>query len=216
MTNDQQPARVALLGFGTVGQAVTRILCSGELPQVRLTQILNRQVSRKRTDWVPSSVTWTESIDDILASDADVVIELVGGLRPAYEWVKGALTAGKSVVTANKQLIAHYGNELLDLARSRGLEVRFEASVAGGIPVLRALQEGLAGDRIVEGARHPERHLQLHPEPDAVGAGAFADVLADAQKAGYAEADPPRTSTAPTPPRSSPSSPPSACGGRSA
>jgi homoserine dehydrogenase len=190
MTNDQQPARVALLGFGTVGQAVTRILSSGELPQVRLTHILNRQVSRKRTDWVPSSVTWTESIDDILASDADIVIELVGGLRPAYEWVKAALTAGKSVVTANKQLIAHYGNELLDLARSRGLEVRFEASVAGGIPVLRALQEGLAGDRIVEvrGILNGTCNYilsRMQSEPVA-----FADVLADAQKAGYAEADP--------------------------
>jgi len=190
MTNDQQPAHVALLGFGTVGQAVTRILCSGELPQVRLTHILNRQVSRKRTDWVPSSVTWTESIDDILASDADVVIELVGGLRPAYEWVKSALTAGKSVVTANKQLIAHYGNELLDLARSRGLEVRFEASVAGGIPVLRALQEGLAGDRIVEvrGILNGTcNYILSRMQSESV---AFADVLADAQKAGYAEADP--------------------------
>jgi len=190
MTNDPQPARIALLGFGTVGQAVTRILCSGELPQVRLTHILNRQVSRKRTDWVPASVTWTESIDDVLASDTDIVIELVGGLRPAYEWVKGALTAGKSVVTANKQLIAHYGNELLDLARSRGLEVRFEASVAGGIPVLRALQEGLAGDRIVEvrgilngTCNYILSRMQAEPV-------AFADVLADAQKAGYAEADP--------------------------
>ncbi len=78
------------------------------------------------------------------------MIEVIGGLRPAYEWVRGALMAGKSVVTANKQLMAHHGPELLDLARSRGREVRFEASVAGGIPVLRALQEGLAGDRLVE------------------------------------------------------------------
>ncbi len=144
------PARVALLGFGTVGQSVARILCSGEMPQVQLTHIFNRHVARKRVDWVPASVTWTESADEILASDVDIVIELVGGLRPAYDWVKGALMAGKSVVTANKQLMAHHGTELLDLARSRGLEVRFEASVAGGIPVLRALQEGLAGDRLVE------------------------------------------------------------------
>ena len=78
------------------------------------------------------------------------MIELVGGLHPAYEWVRDALMAGKSVVTANKQLMAHYGTELLDLARAQEREVRFEASVAGGIPVLRALQEGLAGDRLVE------------------------------------------------------------------
>src|SRR5262245_2575222 len=145
------PARVALLGFGTVGQSVARILCSGEIPHVQLTHIFNRQVARKRVDWVPASVTWTESADEILAADVSIVIELVGGLRPAYDWVKGALMSGKSVVTANKQLMAHHGTELLDLARSRGLEVRFEASVAGGIPVLRALQDGLAGGRLAGG-----------------------------------------------------------------
>ena len=152
MTSNGKTAvsRVGLLGFGTVGQSVARILCSGEVPHVQLTHIFNRNVARKRVDWVPASVTWTESADDVLNSDVDIVIELVGGLRPTLDWVKGALMAGKSVVTANKQLMAHHGTELIDLARSRGLEVRFEASVAGGIPVLRALQEGLAGDRLVE------------------------------------------------------------------
>jgi homoserine dehydrogenase len=184
------PARVALLGFGTVGQSVARILCSGEMPQVRLTHIFNRQVARKRVDWVPASVTWTESADDVLASDVDIVIELIGGLRPAYEWVKGALAAGKSVVTANKQLMAHHGTELLDLARSRGLEIRFEASVAGGIPVLRALQEGLAGDRLVEvrGILNGTcAYILSRMESETIS---FADALAEAQRAGYAEADP--------------------------
>src|SRR6185295_6734926 len=98
-------SNVALLGFGTVGQSVARILCSGEVPHVRLTHIFNRDVARKRVDWVPPSVAWTESADDILKSDVDIVIELVGGLRPTLDWVKGALAAGKSVVTANKQLM---------------------------------------------------------------------------------------------------------------
>ena len=185
-----RPSRVALLGFGTVGQSVARILCSGEIPHVTLTHIFNRQVSRKRADWVPSSVVWTESIDDVLTSDADIVVELVGGIRPTFEWVKGALTAGKSIVTANKQLMAHHGNELLELARARGLEVRFEASVAGGIPVLRALQEGLAGDRLVEvrGILNGTcAYILSRMQNERV---AFGDVLADAQKAGYAEADP--------------------------
>lgn len=184
------PARVALLGFGTVGQAVARILCGGELPQVRLTHIFNRNVARKRADWVPASVDWTESADDVLKSDADIVIELIGGLKPAYDWARGALLAGKSVVTANKQLIAHHGSELLDLARSRGLEVRFEASVAGGIPVLRALQEGLAGDRLVEvrGILNGTcAYILSRMQSSAVS---FADALAEAQRAGYAEADP--------------------------
>jgi homoserine dehydrogenase len=183
-------SRVALLGFGTVGQSVARILCSGEIPQIALTHIFNRRVAAKRVDWVPSSVVWTESIDDILSSDAEILIELVGGLRPTFDWVKNALAAGKSVVTANKQLMAHHGTELLDLARSRGLEVRFEASVAGGIPVLRALQEGLAGDRLVEvrgvlngTCAYILSRMQLEHIP-------FADALAEAQKAGYAEADP--------------------------
>jgi homoserine dehydrogenase len=183
-------AKVALMGFGTVGQSVARILCSGEVPQVRLTHIFNREVSRKRVDWVPSSVTWTESADAILASDADILIELVGGLRPAYDWVKGALVAGKSVVTANKQLMAHHGTELLDIARSRGLEVRFEASVAGGIPVLRALQEGLAGDRLVEvrGILNGTcAYILSRMQSETIS---FGDALGEAQRAGYAEADP--------------------------
>ena len=183
-------ARVALLGFGTVGQSVARILGSGEVPQIQLTHIFNRQVARKRVDWIPPSVVWTESADDILAADVDIIIELVGGVHPTYEWVKGALNAGKSVVTANKQLIAHHGTELLDLARSRGLEVRFEASVAGGIPVLRALQEGLAGDRLVEvrGILNGTcAYILSRMQSETI---AFADALAEAQKAGYAEADP--------------------------
>jgi len=181
---------VALLGFGTVGQAVARILSSGEVPEVRLTHIFNRNVASKRADWVPSSVCWTESAGDILASDADIVVEVVGGLRPAYDWVRGALEAGKSVVTANKQLMAHHGPELLDLARARGLEVRFEASVAGGIPVLRALQEGLAGDRLVEvrGILNGTcAYILSRMQSETI---AFADALAEAQARGYAEADP--------------------------
>jgi homoserine dehydrogenase len=189
-TGSSEGSRVALLGFGTVGQAVARILCSGEVPRVRLTHVFNRHVARKRVDWVPASVCWTESADEVLKSDVDIVIELVGGLHPAYEWVRGALLAGKSVVTANKQLMAHHGIELLDLARAQGREVRFEASVAGGIPVLRALQEGLAGDRLVEvrGILNGTcNYILSRMEADPI---LFADALAEAQKAGYAEADP--------------------------
>jgi homoserine dehydrogenase len=188
--HEHRLVRVALLGFGTVGQSVARILCSGELTGITLTHVFNRQVERKRVEWVPPAVRWTDSADEVLGADVDVVIELVGGLRPAYEWVKGALLSGKSVVTANKQLIAHHGTELLDLARNKGLEVRFEASVAGGIPVLRALQEGLAGDRLVEvrGILNGTCNYilsRMQNEPVS-----FAEVLGDAQKAGYAEADP--------------------------
>ena len=183
-------SRIALLGFGTVGQSVARILTSGDVQGVQLTHIFNRNVARKRADWVPASVTWTESIDDVINSDADIVIELVGGVNPAAEWVRRALEAGKSVVTANKQLIAHRGSELLALAQQKGLEVRFEASVAGGIPVLRALQEGLSGDKLVEvrGILNGTCAYILS-RMQSQGAS-FADALREAQQAGYAEADP--------------------------
>jgi homoserine dehydrogenase len=182
--------RVGLLGFGTVGQSVARILCEGHVPRVELKQIFNRGVASKRVDWVPSSITWTDQIDDVLTSDVDVVVELVGGLHPAYEWVRAALLAGKSVVTANKQLIAHYGTELGNLARARGQQLRFEASVAGGIPVLRALHEGLAGDRLVEvrGILNGTCAYILSRMESAELP--FADALAEAQAAGFAEADP--------------------------
>lgn len=190
MSEAVESVRVGLLGFGTVGQSVARILCSEHAGRVHLTHIFNRGVARKRADWVPASVTWTEQIDDVLNSDVDVVIELVGGLHPAYEWVSTALGSGKSVVTANKQLIAHFGAELGEIARSRGVQLRFEASVAGGIPVLRALQEGLAGDRLVEvrgilngTCAYILSRMQKEELP-------FADALAAAQAAGYAEADP--------------------------
>jgi homoserine dehydrogenase len=191
MTTTPTGSRVALLGFGTVGQAVARILCSGEVPHVALTHVFNRNVGSKRVEWVPPSVHWTESAEEIMSSpDIDIVIELVGGLHPAYEWVRGALMGGKSVVTANKQLMAHYGTELIDLARAQKREIRFEASVAGGIPVLRALQEGLAGDRLVEvrGILNGTcNYILSRMQAEAVS---FADVLGEAQKAGYAEADP--------------------------
>ena len=87
--------RVALLGFGTVGRSVAQILTAGHVPDVQLTHIFNRSVDKKRVDWVPASVRWTESVDEVLAGDADVIIELVGGLHPAYEWVRSALVAGK-------------------------------------------------------------------------------------------------------------------------
>ncbi len=189
-TNEQHGSRVALLGFGTVGQSVARILMSGDAPGIHLTHVFNRQVARKRADWVPSSVVWTESIDDIIAADVDIVIELVGGVNPAYDWVRRALQSGKSVVTANKQLIAHHGSELTELARSKGLEVRFEASVAGGIPVLRALQDGLAGDRLVEVRGILNGTCAYILSRMQTQGASFADALREAQQAGYAEADP--------------------------
>ena len=126
-----------MVGVGLTFGLLWTLLSGGLVWKKWASRELETNVARKRADWVPASVDWTESADDVLKSDADIVIELIGGLKPAYDWARGALLAGKSVVTANKQLIAHHGSELLDLARSRGLEVRFEASVAGGVPATR-------------------------------------------------------------------------------
>src|SRR6185503_18086665 len=121
--------KVALLGFGTVGGSAARILLDLKPQGLRLTHVYNRNVARKRADWVPSSVVWTESIEDVLGSDVDVVVELVGGLDPAGEWIRRALEAGKSVVTANKKLIAYQGVELENLARSKGAALLYGAAV---------------------------------------------------------------------------------------
>src|SRR5215212_8960588 len=182
--------RVALLGFGTVGAAVARILCEQPPAGVELTHIFNRGVSRKRVDWVPAGVRWTEDIGDVLDSPADIVVELMGGIEPAGGWVQRALDAGKSVVTANKQLIAHRGASLLSLARERRCHLRFEGSVAGGIPIIAALRDGLAGDRIsrVLGILNGTCNYILTSMAD--GGAPFGDALRQAQELGYAEADP--------------------------
>ena len=112
--------KIALLGFGTVGSSVARLLCArNDEHSLRLTHVCNRRVAHKKVNWVSSDVVWTEDIDEVLASDVDVVVELMGGLEPAHEWVQRALQSGKSVVTANKQLIANFGSELLKTARDK-------------------------------------------------------------------------------------------------
>ncbi|MGC2400841.1 MAG: homoserine dehydrogenase, partial [Acidobacteriaceae bacterium] len=140
--------KVAILGFGTVGNSVARILCEHPPQGLELGCIFNRGIDRKRVAWVPSSVLWTENFDEVLASKPDIVIELAGGLQPAGEWVRSSLAAGRSVVTANKKLIAEQGLALEELARRHGAKLLFGAAVAGGVPVIPAVQQGLAGDRI--------------------------------------------------------------------
>jgi len=184
-----RPLRIALFGFGTVGSSVARILVEQKPQGLELTHVFNRSVARKRADWVPLSVVWSEDADAVLASDADVVVELAGGLDPAGGWVRRALEAGKSVVTANKRLIAFHGVELERLAAAKGGHLKYGAAVAGGIPVIPGLEQGLAGDRIerIEGILNGTCNFIL----SKMEAGAeFSTVLAEAQAKGYAEADP--------------------------
>jgi homoserine dehydrogenase len=181
--------RVALVGFGTVGRAVAKILCERSDGVLRLTHICNRNVERKKQPWVPSDVVWTEDFQTILNSDADIVIELIGGLHPAEDLVRGALKAGKSVVTANKQLIARHGPDLLELASANGCQLEFGASVAGGVPVLPALRTGLSGDRLhgIAGILNGTCNYVLSRIESA--RIPFSEALEEAQARGYAEAD---------------------------
>ena len=186
----QTSLNVAILGFGTVGSSVARILNEHTPAGLRLTHICNRAIKRKQVDWVPQTVRWTEDIHDVLSSDVDIVVELIGGLEPAGDWVRGALRSGKSVVTANKQLIARHGTELVRLARHHGQHIAFGASVAGGIPVISGLQEGLAGDELVQlcGILNGTCNYIL-TRIESAGIS-FEDALHEAQKLGFAEADP--------------------------
>ena len=185
--------KIALLGFGTVGSSVARVLAASKFPGLQLTHIYNRSVARKRTSpaasSVPASVVWTENIDDILKSDVDIVVELIGGLTPIEGWLRKALAAGKSVVTANKQLIAYRGASLAKVAAQQHVHLAYGAAVAGGVPVIPGMQQGLGGDQVsrISGIVNGTCNYIL----SRMESGAeYASVLADAQQLGYAEANP--------------------------
>jgi homoserine dehydrogenase len=172
-----------------VGRAVAKILSESADKSLRLTHICNRNVERKKQPWVPDDVIWTSDIEAVLKSDAGIVIELIGGISPAEQIVRSALSAGKSVVTANKQLIARCGPDLLKLAASNGCQIEFGASVAGGVPVLPALRTGLSGDRLhgVAGILNGTCNYILSRIESA--RIPFSEALEEAQARGYAEAD---------------------------
>jgi homoserine dehydrogenase len=185
--------KVALLGFGTVGGSVAGVLAASKFAGVELTHIFNRHVDRKRDSAaakvVPPSVVWTDNIETILRSDVDIVVELIGGLNPVEGWIRKALAAGKSVVTANKQLIAYRGTSLAKLAAQHKVHLVHGAAVAGGVPVIPGMLQGLGGDQVtrLSGIVNGTCNYIL----SRMEAGAdYATVLADAQQLGYAESDP--------------------------
>ncbi len=185
--------KVALLGFGTVGSSVAKVLAESKFPGVQLTHIFNRNVTRKRDSaaakYVPGSVIWTENVEDVLTSDVDIVVELMGGLKPVEEWLRRALSAGKSVVTANKQLIAYRGTSLAKLAAQHGVYLVHGAAVAGGVPVIPGVLQGLGGDQVTRLSGIVNGTCNYILSRMESGAD-YATVLADAQQLGYAEADP--------------------------
>jgi len=187
------PCRVALLGFGTVGSAVARRLTTSDAvasSNIQLTHIFDRRAGEKRAALPADGVVWTSSIDEVLHSGADVIVEAIGGVEPAAGWIRAALLAGKSVVTANKQVVARHGAALLTLASRQGRQLRFEAAVGGAMPIVRAIGEGLAGDRITRlvAILNGTTNAVLS-QMEATGCAMDAAVR-DARARGFAEADP--------------------------
>src|SRR5437667_514012 len=198
MSSEVKEVRIGLLGLGTVGAGVVKILEAQramleERAGCRLTlaAIADTDLTRPREGLDLSRLPMTSDAGRVLDNpDVDVVIELVGGLEPARSFVLRALGNGKHVVTANKALLAHHGVELYDEARRRGVTLAFAAAVAGGIPLIRAVRDGLVANRIrsVFGIVNGTCNYILSKMTDE-GLD-FSHVLKEAQAHGYAEADP--------------------------
>ena len=189
------PITVALLGGGTVGSQVARLILeqSDDLAArigapLELVGVAVRDSSRPR-EGVPSALL-TDDATALVARGSDIVVEVMGGIEPARTLILQAMAAGSSVVTANKALLAADGATLYAAAAAHGVDLYFEASVAGAIPLLRPLRESLAGDRVVKvlGIVNGTTNFILS-KMDEEGAD-YAEVLAEAQRLGYAEADP--------------------------
>ena len=190
------PVKVGLLGLGTVGGGVTRVLArnaeeisrrAGREIAITHAAARNLDTTTANTGGMKLTGEALEVVDD---PEVSIIVELMGGYEPARSLVLRALANGKHVVTANKALIARHGNEIFATARAQGVMVGFEAAVAGGIPIIKAIREGLAGNRIewVAGIINGTGNFIMTEMRDK--GRDFPDVLAEAQALGYAEADP--------------------------
>ncbi|MBO9609220.1 MAG: homoserine dehydrogenase [Paenibacillaceae bacterium] len=192
-----KPIKIGLLGLGTVGTGVVRIvqghqedLFSQTGSGIEISRILVQNKSKERSISVDSAKL-TEDYRDIVDNpDIDIVVEVMGGIEPAKTYMLEALARGKHVVTANKDLMALHGAEILAKANESGCDVLYEASVAGGIPIIRTLVEGFSSDRITKimGIVNGTTNYIL-TKMSQEGAD-YAEVLKEAQQLGYAEADP--------------------------
>src|SRR5215467_7104465 len=193
----KQEISVGLVGLGTVGTGTFRILRDNAdlirsrlgIP-IRVRKIAVRDLGRPRGLEVPASLLTDKATDVVNDPEIDVVVELIGGYEAARELILAAISKGKHIVTANKALLAARGSGILAAARHKGVAVGFEASVGGGIPVIKVLKEALAANRIlsVYGILNGTSNYILTKMTDE--GRSFDDVLVEAQRAGYAEADP--------------------------
>lgn len=187
--------KVGIIGFGTVGAGVASCLLKNEEViagrtgvKVKLHKIADLDITTDRGVSVPEGIL-TTSVPELMES-CDIVVELIGGTTIAKKFILEALNMGKSVVTANKALLAQFGPELFEAAEKNGADLWYEASVAGGIPIIKSLRESFVGNRIesMYGILNGTcNYIFTRMEREKLG---FADVLADAQRLGYAEANP--------------------------
>jgi homoserine dehydrogenase len=194
-----KPLHVGLVGFGTVGRGTWDVLQRNDEEitrragrPIRITWIGTRSLERARqVTRGMSGVQFTSDPSDVVRrDDVDIVCELIGGIEPARSLVLDAIAHGKHVVTANKALLAEYGNEIFAAAYAKGVMVAFEGAVAGGVPIIKALREGLTANRIewIAGIINGTANFVLSTMRET--GASFADALAQAQARGYAEADP--------------------------
>jgi homoserine dehydrogenase len=192
-----KPINVGLLGIGTVGGGTWDVLNrnASEIKRragraIRITRVADKAVAKARKLTGGKAKIHADAFEVVRAPDIDIVVELIGGYTVAKQLVLEAIANGKHVVTANKALLATHGNQIFKAAQRAGVMVGFEASVAGGIPIIKAVREGLAANRIewIAGIINGTSNFILSEMRDK--GISFADALADAQSRGYAEADP--------------------------
>lgn len=181
--------RIAILGFGTVGKGLVEIIEGNkEKRNIEISSILVRNKDKYKSSKYIDIIT--ENIDDVFKENIDILVELMGGLHPSYEYVKRALNNKINVVTANKDLLAEYGDKLVKIAKENNVSLRFEASVGGGIPVLKPLTESLEGNSI------ESMYAILNGTTNFILSKMYSEglsydeVLKEAQRLGFAEANP--------------------------
>jgi homoserine dehydrogenase len=190
--------KIALLGLGTVGAGVVKVLAShgDEMAEragcrLRLAHVADADLTRPREGIRLETLPLVKDAAAALADpEVRIVVELIGGLEPARTFILKALAAGKHVVTANKALLAHHGAELFEAARRRGVMLGFEAAVAGGIPLIRAVKDGLAANRILHAFGIVNGTCNYILSKMTEEGRDFAEALKEAQARGYAESDP--------------------------
>ncbi len=194
---NSDPIRVGVLGCGNVGGALVELLLTqADAIAVRtglrleLTRVAVRSAAKERSVAIPDGIVTHDAEAVVTDPDVDVIVEVIGGIEPARSLILSALKAGKPVITANKELLANVGAELFEAADVAGLDLLFEASVGGGIPLIRPLRESLAGERITRlmGIVNGTTNYILTRMSEA--GATYADALAEAQSLGFAERDP--------------------------